>query len=65
MTSRAARSFGFLGPQRRGQDDIGEVLLGLLRPTTGEAWLLGEPLVISKREGAIGHLPELFRYRAG
>src|SRR6185503_16110144 len=37
---------------------------GLLRPTSGEAWLLGQPIGDLNTRRRIGYLPELFRYQA-
>jgi len=37
--------------------------VGLTRPTSGEAWLLGEPVGDRLIRRRIGYLPELFRYQ--
>ena len=49
---------GYLGPNGAGKTTTFKILLGLIRPTEGEAWLLGRNIrdVIS-REG-VGFLPE-------
>ena len=41
MTVAAGEVFGFLGPNGAGKTTAVKLLLGLTRPTAGEAWLLG------------------------
>jgi ABC-2 type transport system ATP-binding protein len=49
---------GYLGPNGAGKTTTFKILLGLLRPTKGDAWLLGKNIKdISSREG-VGFLPE-------
>ena len=59
--------FGFLGPNGAGKTTAVKLLLGLARPTAGEARVLGAPLADARahREARrrVGYLPELFRYQ--
>jgi ABC-2 type transport system ATP-binding protein len=54
--------FGFLGPNGAGKTTSVKMLLGLIRPTAGEAKLLGlSPQDPASRE-RVGFLPEHFRF---
>ena len=56
--------FGFLGPNGSGKTTAVKLLLGLSRPTGGEAWVLGRPRRAIARPGAGSAIcPELFRYQ--
>ena len=55
--------FGFLGPNGAGKTTSVKLLLGLARPTSGQAWVLGAPLGDQSTRRHIGYLPELFRYQ--
>jgi ABC-type multidrug transport system ATPase subunit len=50
--------FGFLGPNGAGKTTTMHVLLGFVRPTAGEARLLGEDVRKSIARQRIGYLPE-------
>jgi ABC-2 type transport system ATP-binding protein len=63
MTVPRGEIFGFLGPNGAGKTTSVKLLLGLLRPTSGEAWLLGETIGDLNTRRRIGYLPELFRYQ--
>lgn len=54
--------FGFLGPNGAGKSTLVKTLVGLLRPSSGRAWLLGRPLGDVAVRRRIGYLPENFRY---
>jgi len=56
--------FGFLGPNGAGKTTAVKLLLGLARPTAGEASLLGRPAGDREARRQVGYLPELFRYQA-
>jgi ABC-2 type transport system ATP-binding protein len=55
--------FGFLGPNGSGKTTAVKLLLGLTRPTGGEAWVLGACAGNRRTRSRIGYLPELFRYQ--
>jgi ABC-2 type transport system ATP-binding protein len=63
MTVPRGEIFGFLGPNGAGKTTAVKLLVGLTRPTSGEAWLLGAPLGDRETRRRIGYLPELFRYQ--
>lgn len=54
--------FGLLGPNGAGKSTLVKVLVGLLYPTAGRAWLLGHPLGDVSVRRRLGYLPENFRY---
>lgn len=63
LTVGEGQVFGFLGPNGAGKSTFVKMLIGLIKPTSGSARLLGAPLgdvFIRKR---IGFLPENFRYQ--
>ena len=64
MTVPRGEVFGFLGPNGAGKTTAVKLLLGLLRPTSGEGWLLGKPVGDLGTRRHIGYLPELFRYQS-
>ena len=61
--ARAGRILGFLGPNGAGKTTSVKLLLGLLKPTSGQASLLGRPIGDLQTRRRIGYLPELFRYQ--
>jgi ABC-2 type transport system ATP-binding protein len=56
--------FGFLGPNGAGKTTAVKLLLGLARPTSGSATVLGARAGDPSARRRIGYLPELFRYQA-
>ncbi|HEV2217538.1 MAG TPA: ABC transporter ATP-binding protein [Candidatus Dormibacteraeota bacterium] len=64
MTVPRGEIFGFLGPNGAGKTTAVKLLLGLLAPTAGEAWVLGQPAGDLDTRRRIGYLPELFRYQS-
>jgi len=63
MTVPRGEVFGFLGPNGAGKTTGVKLLVGLVRPTSGEAWVLGRPLGDLRTRARMGYLPELFRYQ--
>jgi ABC-2 type transport system ATP-binding protein len=63
MTVPRGEVFGFLGPNGAGKTTSVKLLLGLLKPTSGQAELLGRPIGDLQTRRRIGYLPELFRYQ--
>jgi ABC-2 type transport system ATP-binding protein len=63
MTVPRGEVFGFLGPNGAGKTTSVKLLLGLITPSSGEGWLLGQPIGDLKTRRRIGYLPELFRYQ--
>jgi ABC-2 type transport system ATP-binding protein len=63
MTVERGEVFGFLGPNGAGKTTVVKLLLGLTRPTGGEALVLGAPLGDRETRRQIGYLPELFRFQ--
>jgi ABC-2 type transport system ATP-binding protein len=54
--------FGFLGPNGAGKTTSIKMLLGLVRPTAGQARLLGEPSARPAARRRVGYLPEHFAF---
>jgi ABC-2 type transport system ATP-binding protein len=59
---RQGEVFGFLGPNGAGKTTSIKMLMGLVRPTSGDARLLGQPLGDREAKRRVGFLPELFRF---
>ena len=55
--------FGFLGPNGAGKTTSMKMLLGLVAPTSGTAWLLGAPMGDLATRARVGFLPEHFRFQ--
>jgi ABC-2 type transport system ATP-binding protein len=63
MQVEAGEVFGFLGPNGAGKTTVVKLLLGLTRPSSGRATVLGAPIGDRDARRRIGYLPELFRYQ--
>jgi ABC-2 type transport system ATP-binding protein len=64
MTVQRGEVFGFLGPNGAGKTTAVKLLLGLARPSGGEAMVLGAPAGDLEARRPIGYLPELFRFQS-
>src|SRR3954451_8997227 len=65
LTIERGEIFGLLGPNGSGKTTTIKLLLGLLFPTDGEAFVLGQPAAEVKKNERIGYLPEesyLYRF---
>jgi len=65
---RRGEVFGLLGPNGSGKSTTLKVLLGLLRPTSGEARLFGESVASVTSRRRLGYLPEspyFYRFLTG
>ena len=59
---RPGEIFGFLGPNGAGKSTSIRLLLGLVRPTSGQGFVLGQPAGDVAARRWIGFLPEDFRF---
>jgi ABC-2 type transport system ATP-binding protein len=62
LTVQQGEVFGFLGPNGAGKTTTVKILLGLVRPTRGEARIFGQPAGHPEARRRIGYLPENFRF---
>lgn len=62
LTVPDGSTFGLLGPNGAGKTTLVKILLGLTRPTSGGAQLLGQPAGDFAARGKVGYLPEGGRF---
>ena len=62
LNVRRGEIFGFLGPNGAGKSTSIKMLLGLVKPTGGKAFVLGAPANDVEIRRQIGFLPEDFRF---
>jgi len=62
LTVERGEVFGFLGPNGAGKTTSVKMLLALIRPSSGEGFLFGEPLGKAQVRQRVGFLPEHFRF---
>jgi len=55
-------AFGLLGPNGAGKSTLVKTLLGIVRPTEGEAWLLDHDIGDAEARRKVGYLPEKHRF---
>jgi ABC-2 type transport system ATP-binding protein len=55
---QAGQIYGLLGQNGAGKSTLVKILLGIVRPTDGEAYLLGSPAGTSEVRKKVGYLPE-------
>ncbi len=54
--------FGLLGPNGAGKSTLIKMLLGLVHPSSGQAFIQGQTVKNKNSRKIIGYLPELFRH---
>ncbi len=54
--------FGLVGPNGAGKTTTIKMLLGLIKPSAGNAWILGHPTTSLESRKRVGYLPEISYY---
>lgn len=65
LTINQGETFGFLGPNGAGKTTTIKLLLGLIKPTKGRAWVFGKPtnnVLIKRRIGFLPESPYFYEY---
>jgi ABC-2 type transport system ATP-binding protein len=65
LTVKEGEMFGFLGPNGAGKTTTLRLLLGLLRPDSGQVYVLGQAAGLSMARTRLGFLPDLARIDGG
>jgi ABC-2 type transport system ATP-binding protein len=63
LTVQPGEVFGFLGPNGAGKTTAMKILLGLVRPSGGEALIFGRSPAEPAARRRVGYLPEHFRFQ--
>lgn len=58
LTIEAGEVFGFLGPNGAGKSTTIKLVMGLLRPTSGTAQIMGMDASLAESRRSVGYLPE-------
>ncbi len=58
MEVNSGEVFGFLGPNGAGKSTTIKILMRLLFPTSGTAWIFGVPITMPEARRRVGFLPE-------
>jgi ABC-2 type transport system ATP-binding protein len=58
LTIYQGETFGLLGQNGAGKTTLLKILLGIIRPSRGQGWVLGQPLGDRATKQHVGYLPE-------
>jgi ABC-2 type transport system ATP-binding protein len=58
LTVEEGEIFGFVGPNGAGKTTTIKMLMGLIRPTSGKAFIFDSPIPSDRAKARIGYLPE-------